>query len=323
MFKRILARLGALALILNLTCVGCSKQNTEISKSGTYFDTVITITLYEDSPKILDGCFALAQKYDNYFSTTTPSSDIAKINSHAGEFVTVHAETRKLIEKSLYYSEITDGNFDITVGHLSDLWKKAIKTHTVPNPSAIQRAKSSVDYRKIEISGDKIKIASDQALDLGGIAKGYIADRIKEYLNSQGIKSGLINLGGNIYAMSKKPNGESYTIGIKKPFTNTNEAFDSVTVTNTSVVTSGNYERYFKQNDTIYHHIIDLKTGYPCQNDLNSVTIISDKSIDGDALSTSLFLLGEKDSQKVIDHFKNLEVRFINKDNQESILRSR
>ncbi len=322
MYKRILARLTALALMINLTCVGCSKQNTEISKSGTYFDTVITITLYEQAPEILDGCFALAQKYDNYFSTTTPSSDIAKINSHAGEFVSVHSDTRKLIEESIHYSKITDGNFDITVGHLSKLWKDAILSHTVPSDESVQRALATVDYHQIEIDGNRIRIGRNQALDLGGIAKGYIADRIKAYLNKHGIKSGLINLGGNIYAMSKKPNGDSYTVGIKKPFTKTNEVIDSVTVTNKSVVTSGNYERYFKKNDTIYHHIIDLKTGYPCQNDLNSVTIISEKSIDGDALSTSLFLMGEADSQKVIDKFDNLEVRFINKDNQESTRRN-
>ena len=315
--KRIATLVLISIILLNLT--SCSKENTEISKSGTFFDTVITITLYDESQNdVLQKLFSLAQKYDNYFSTTNPSSDIAKINSNAGSYVKVHPETIDIIKKSIKYSKLTEGNFDITIGRLSMLWKKAIESHSLPSEDEINEAKETVDYRKIEITNNAVRIAPNQELDLGGIAKGYIADKMKAYLEKENVHSALINLGGNILCLDPKPNGDQYKIGIKKPFTKTNESLDSMEISNKSVVTSGIYERYFKKDGKIYHHIIDLKTGYPCKNDLNSVTIISDSSTDGDALSTSLFLLGEKKAKKVVKKLDNIEVLFVHKDLSET-----
>lgn len=316
-----LKKLKALLLIplILLSAGGCAPRSESISRSGNYFDTVITITLYRpDQEKYLDGCFKLAQKYENYFSTTIADSDISKINSANGSPVRVHEETADIIKKSIEYSRLTDGCFDISVGALSSLWQDAIKEKKVPDDSVIKEAVKTIDYTKIKIDHNMVSTAPGQKLDLGGIAKGYIADKMKLYLEKNHVKSALINLGGNVLTLGKKPDGSKYLIGIKKPFTENGEIIDTLSVSNRSVVTSGTYERYFKYDGRIYHHILDLKTGYPVQNDLDSVTIISDKSTDGDALSTSLFLLGEKKARKLIKNLDNVDAIFVHKDLSES-----
>ena len=317
MIKKLTGKTLSIIFLLNLmiSFSGCQRNYSEINRSGTYFDTIITITLYDkDQSSYLDGCMKLAEKYENYFSTTIPTSDIAKINSSAGSPVEVHQDTIDIIKKSIKYSEMTDGRFDITIGKLSSLWQEAIKTKTVPDADAIESARQTVDYKNINISGKSVRIAPGQAIDLGGIAKGYIADKMASYLKKHGVKSALINLGGNVYCINEKPDGSKYNVGIKKPFSKSGEVASSVECANTSVVTSGTYERYFKKNGIIYHHIIDLTTGYPCQNKFDSVTIISKNSTDGDALSTSLFLLSKKDIKKFIRNHNDIEVRIVAKD---------
>lgn len=306
-----------LTLIISLNISSCGKSTEPISKSGTYFDTIITITLYDsDKESVIDGCFKLAQKYEDYFSTTNPDSDIAKINSAGGKPVKVHSETIDIIKKSLYYSELTCGKFDITVGKLSKIWQNAIKSSTIPDDSEIKNALSTIDYHGIKISGNNVSLSvPDQELDLGGIAKGYIADRMREYIFKKSVKSGIINLGGNVVVLGDKPDGTNYNIGIQKPFSENGSVITSVEVSDESMVTSGTYERFFKKNGIVYHHILDLSTGYPCQNELNSVTILSKESVDGDALSTSCFCLGEEKSRELLKKLGNINAIFVDKNN--------
>jgi thiamine biosynthesis lipoprotein len=313
LIKQIL--LTSIILVSTLSMSSCKKNEEPISKSGTYFDTVITITLYDPNQEdVIDGCFKLAQKYEDYFSTTNPESDIAKINSANGNPVNVHSDTIDIIKKGIYYSSLTDGKFDITVGKLSKLWQNAIKTSTVPADSDIKEALSTVNYRGININGNNVNLTiPDQELDLGGIAKGYIADKMKAYILKQGVKSGIINLGGNVVVLGHKPDGSDYNVGIQKPFSETGEVITSISVNDESMVTSGTYERYFKKNGTVYHHILDLSTGYPCNNNLNSVTILSKKSVDGDALSTSCFCLGEEQSRILLKKIGNIDAVFVDK----------
>lgn len=313
--KRICLVLLTLIFVLNIS--SCGKNTEPISRSGTYFDTIITITLYDsDREDVIDGCFKLAQKYEDYFSTTNPDSDIAKINSAGGKPVKVHAETIDIIKKSLYYSELTNGKFDITVGKLSKIWQNAIKTSTVPDDTEIKNALSTVDYHGININGNYVNLTvPNQELDLGGIAKGYIADRMREYILKKNIKSGIINLGGNVVVLGNKPDGSEYNIGIQKPFSENGSVITSVKVSDESMVTSGTYERFFKKDGVVYHHILDLDTGYPCQNELNSVTILSKESVDGDALSTSCFCLGEEKSKELLKKLDNVDAIFVDKNN--------
>ena len=166
----------------------------------------------------------------------------------------------------------------------------------------------------ILIEGNTVTLLDpDMAIDLGGIAKGYMADQLKEYLLNEGVQSALIDLGGNILAVGSKPDNSNYTIGIKKPFED-DEMIATESINDISVVTSGCYERYFKISDTLYHHILDTKTGYPINNGLWSVTILSDSSMEGDAYSTICICLGFDDALKLIEKTEGMEALFITED---------
>lgn len=307
-------------VLVYITCIllsGCSRNIEPISKSGFYFDTVITVTLYDiEQVDLLDDCFTLAQKYENLFSKTIESSDIYKINHSNGEAITVDKETLFLIEKAVSYAKLSDRTIDPTVLPLSDLWAFG-KNETVPDSKAIESALSKVNYENIIIdkaTSTVILKNPNSGIDLGFIAKGYIADKMKEYLTSKGVKSGLINLGGNILTIGEKPNKTSYVLGIKKPFSKDNSTITNVSVKDKSLVTSGIYERCFYENDILYHHILNTKTGYPITNELLSVTILSDSSMEGDAYSTMCLCLGLKEGMELIEATEGLEALFITDD---------
>jgi len=154
------------------------------------------------------------------------------------------------------------------------------------------------------------------SLDLGGIAKGYAADKIAEFLIENNINKALISLGGNIFALGSNEIDEPWKVGIKNPFSDESEIIGYVKVTNKSVVTSGIYERYFIEDNKRYHHILNPFTGYPYENDIFGVTIISDKSVDGDALSTIAFSYGIKKGLDFINSMENVEAIFISKNKE-------
>ena len=167
-----------------------SGSGESISKSGFYFNTVITVTLYGTKDEtLLDDCFSLADTYENYFSNTIADSDVSKINAAGGAPVTVHEETAELIKKGLYYGDLSNGKFDITIGKLSDLWDistKALLDQTdasmIPSDDEIKKALTTVDYQNVVVDGNTVTLKDPSAkIDLGGIAKGYIADRMKDY----------------------------------------------------------------------------------------------------------------------------------------------
>lgn len=308
-----------------LSFSGCSTSNQKISKSGFYFNTVISVTIYDASKEhLLEECFQLADMYEGYFSKTIPQSDISRINAAAGTPVEVHTETIELLELGIYYGNLSNGKFDITIGKLSDLWDISTKallddttlnTSYIPDDSSIEAALATVDYSQIFIDGNMVTLKNpDSAIDLGGIAKGYIADKMKLFLNENGIAGGIINLGGNVLTLGAKENGESYTIGIQKPFSTDGSAIAAVEVTDKTVVSSGSYERYFEVNGKQYHHILDVETGYPYENHLLGVTIITDSSAHADALSTTCFSLGLEDGLALIEALENTEAIFITDD---------
>ena len=325
MKRKLTVLILVITLIFSQLMCGCSKSNEPLTKSGFYFNTVISVTIYENaSEKDLDECFQLAEQYENYFSNTIPDSDVSKINDAGGTPVTVHDETIELLETGIAYGNLSEGRFDITIGKLSDLWDistKALLEETdasmIPSDTDIAAALATVDYRNIKIDGNEVTLLdADARIDLGGIAKGYIADRMKEFLNERGITNGFINLGGNVLALGGKQNGGAYTIGIQKPFAQDNSAIASVEVTDETVVSSGIYERNFSVNGTLYHHILDVTTGYPYDNGLAGVTIITKNSVDGDALSTTCFSLGLEDGMALIEELEDTEAIFITTDNE-------
>lgn len=306
----------AAVLLSFLILTGCSGKDASITKNGTYFDTVIQIELYDtDAEDELDHCFEICEKYENLFSRTKEGSDVYRINHARGESVSVSNETARLIQTGLHYSEISDGAFDITIAPLSILWDFKNNDGTIPSQEDIDEVKSHVGYENVELNGTTVTLKDPEAaIDLGALAKGYIADRIKRYLTSQGIESGVINLGGNVLTIGNKPDGEPYNIGIQKPFSKKNEVITSVKTSGGSIVSSGNYERYFEKDGKIYHHILDPKTGYPVDNNLYGVTIISEGSITGDALSTTCFALGLKKGMELIESMDDVDALFITSD---------
>ncbi|MDD6492235.1 MAG: FAD:protein FMN transferase [Firmicutes bacterium] len=317
---------------LCVTCLlsvsGCSKEQKRISKNGFYFDTIISITLYgTDDDSSIDQCFSMAKEYEQKFSNTIENSEISKINAAGGEYVTVSHDTVRLLTDAIRYGDISRGKFDVTIGGLSDLWNiseiaKNLETEdneadasVLPAQKEIEKELSHVDYRNIEISGNQVRLKDPEAkLDVGGIAKGFIADQMREYLTGQGITEGVISLGGNVLTLGPKQSKDAYTIGIQKPFADTGTAMASLSVKDASVVTSGIYERYYRVDGKLYHHILDTKTGYPVENHIEQVTIISEKSIDGDALSTACFALGLEQGMELIENTDGVEALFLTDD---------
>lgn len=294
---------------------GCTTNKDPISKTGIYFDTVITIKLYDSQDaELLEQCFAYCDEFEQLISRTIETSEISKINNSKGNPVTVSDTTIELLEMGKSYSALTHGAFDITIAPLSALWDFKNNPGNVPSNDEIQDALSHVSYENIILSGHTVTLLDpDMAIDLGAIAKGYMADKLKDYLLSEGVESAIIDLGGNILAIGNKPDNSNFTIGIKKPFSD-GEMISTESIHDISVVTSGCYERYFEVDDTIYHHILNTETGYPCDNGLYSVTIFSEKSVDGDALSTSCFALGLEEGVKLIKSLDGVDALFVTDD---------
>lgn len=315
-YKRLTALLTASILLLS-GCSGLPRERSQIY-TDMLFDTVIRVEIFDSVDEdVLKGCEKLCKKYDSMFSNKIEDSEISRINSAGGNPVEVSKETITLIKKGIYYSEMSNGAFDITIAPVSNLWDFKAETPSVPAPEAIAEAVSHVNYENIIIRDNTVKLTDPQAgIDLGAIAKGYIADRIKDYLEDEGVKHAMINLGGNVLAMGTKLDGSDYNIGIQKPFDESGESITSVRISNKSVVTSGIYQRYFKADDKIYHHILDPNTGYPCENNLYSVTILTDSSLTADALSTTCFLLGYDKGMKLINQLDNVDAIFITNDDQ-------
>lgn len=303
--------------IITFLLPGCSRNSTPISKSDIYFDTIITITVYDDNHIVfLDECFSIAEKYENLLSKTVETSDIYKINHSNQKPTVVDNETIYLLEKALEYAKITNGVIDPTILPLSDLWNFG-ENNTVPLSKDIASSLSYVGYENVIIDKETNSVILNHpnaGIDLGFIAKGYIADKMKEYLLSNGVESALINLGGNILTIGNKPDGSPYVLGIQEPFSDGQSSIPNVSIRDKSLVTSGVYERYFYENGILYHHILDTKTGYPIDNNIWGVTILSDSSMEGDAYSTICLCLGLEDGMKLIEKTEGLEAMFITND---------
>ena len=314
------ARTLLLLCLLLFSLTGCSAlqsysaKNAVISDTDFYFDTVVKITLCgtKDS-SILDECFSEMAKYESLLSRTRKGSDIWNINHSNGEPVEVSDITIELLELALHYSELSGGVFDPPIASIVSLWNFTDNTEKViPEEAALTEALSHVNYRNIQIKDNTVTLLDPKAsIDLGAIAKGYIADQLKTFLINKEVTGALINLGGNNLALGTKPGNQPWKIGIQKPFGETSDLAATLSIDGKSVVTSGNYERYFEKDGQIYHHILDTTTGYPIQNHLNGVTILSDSSADGDALSTTCFALGLEDGMALIESLPDIEAMFI------------
>lgn len=323
MLKKCVKSTEILYLITIFTITGCLLSGCQasspqpISRTAFYLDTVITITLYDVSPsegeKLLDHCMTLVENYENLLSKTIEGSDVWNINHSAGAPVTVHEDTASLLSTAWDYASRYDGVIDPAIGTLTDLWNfSETGNHLVPSPGEITNALSHVSYTNIILRGNQVTLEDPECrIDLGFIAKGYIADRLREYLLSQHVDSAIINLGGNVLTIGTKPDGTPFQVGVQKPFDDRGATALVLSVANRSVVSSGNYERYFEINHILYHHILSTENGYPADSGLSQVTILSANSVDGDALSTLCFILGYEKGRTLIDSLPDVEAVFI------------
>lgn len=321
----------------NITDADTSTTGNEpISISSIKLNTAVQITIYDSQDKtLLDDCLALCDKYELIFSRTNEKSELYKLNHRkdtsdkdpnadgqttpypvSGTADTWHIseDLASLLSEGLDITRESDGAFDIAIAPLTSLWDFTAEDPKVPDDAAIQKALPLCSSDGVTIDGQDITLPSDDIqFDVGAIAKGYIADRLKDFLVKKGVNNAIINLGGNVLCIGSKPDGTPFKVGIQKPFADRNETEAVMDITGKSVVSSGIYERCFKQNGKLYHHILNPKTGYPYDNSLISVTIISDQSVDGDALSTTCFALGLEDGLKFAEK-KGVQAVFITED---------
>ncbi|EOC99651.1 FAD:protein FMN transferase [Caldisalinibacter kiritimatiensis] len=295
---------------------GKQYTNEPISKTGFLLGTIVEVKIYDQVDEaIFDKVFNILDEIENKMSVNIQTSEVSKINNNAGiKSVNVSEETFNVINKGKYYSSISNGNFDISIGPLVELWNIGSGNEQIPSSKQIQEALNNIDYRNIILDKSNYSVRLSKKgmmIDLGGIAKGYAADKIASYLKDNNINSAIINLGGNVYALGARPDKTPWKIAIQNPLETRGTYLGTVELKDKSVVSSGVYERYFVHNDKRYHHILSPFTGYPVENSLLSVTIVSDKSIDGDGLSTAVFTLGLDKGANLINSLEGIEAIFI------------
>jgi thiamine biosynthesis lipoprotein len=327
--KRLTALLFAGLIITHSGCANNAPE-AEVSRGEDYLlNTYCTMTVYEAGREALIGeAFAYARSLENLLSRTIAGSEVTAVNqSPAGEAVAVSAETAAVLERGLYYGALSGGLFDISVGALTELWDFSSTDPRVPVRADIDQALGTVGYQGIDLARDAEgagafvrKRLGGTHIDLGGIAKGYIADRVKDFLESRGVRTALINFGGNVVVLGGKADGTPWMVGLEKPFspeddgTGTRELSGEIAVTHGSVVTSGVYERKFEESGQVYHHILDPATGFPRESDLVSATIWGPSSADCDALSTLCLMLGLDAALDLIEGLELYEAIFIRED---------
>ena len=313
----------SLLLIFSLAILGgCSKDNkaTEpLSRSEVLMGTVVTVSLYDSNDEaILDKVFNKVKDLESILSINENGTLVDEINEEAGiKPVKVDDDTYNIVKKGIEYSNLSNGLFDISVGPIVKLWNIGLPEARVPSQEEIDEKLPLIEYSDIEIDDTNKTIflkRKGMMIDLGGIAKGYTADVISNILTEEGVKSAIINLGGNVFAHGSKVNGDDWKIGIQNPFTERGGIIGTITTSNKSVVTSGIYERYIEQDGVKYHHILSPFTGYPYDNEIAGITIVSDKSVDGDALSTSVFAMGVEKGMEFVNTLDGIDAIFITKD---------
>lgn len=285
------------------------------------FNTVIDLDAYGE-PEACRTAFkqaqALCRTYERLFSRTLPHSDIARINSAKGHPVDIDPLTYDLLSRALAYCEASEGAFDITIGPAVRLWN--FHESVAPDASALADAVRHVDWRQLKLRKDSASCCArlddpEAAVDVGGIAKGWIADALIEALEGFGLSGAIVNLGGNVAVSGTKPSGEPWNVGVRDP-RDPARLIGAVPLTGGSAVTSGIYERCFTAPDGAFcHHILSPRTGMPVVTDVAGVTVICEKSIDAEGFSTTLLALGAERGRALVQrHPEILQAFFVTPD---------
>ena len=334
--------ISAAAAAASFTLAGCivsgpvstGTESVSETASGTFafkkdpvtvnafmLDTYISISAYQDVDEaVLKETLKLCENYEDMFSMQKEGSALYNLNENVTD--RVPAELGQVISKALEWSAKSEGGFQISIGRVSELWDFTSGAHTIPSDEDMAAALMTVDDTKIRAypadKNDKnseyiVEKPAATKLDLGAVAKGYIADKLKEDLLSRGITSAVINLGGNVLCVGDK-NGEPFNIGIRKPFAGDTDMITVLALKDCSAVSSGISERFFEENGMIYHHILNPETGYPYENDLLQTTVISKDSFTGDILSTLCYALGPDKALELCKSEADTELILVDKD---------
>ncbi len=272
----------------------------------------------KEAAHVLKSAASYIDQYESKYSVQREDSVLSQLNGSASNTaLDADEETIWLIHMAMEYAQLTDGYFDISVLPLVDLWGIGTSSPHVPTDQEREGALERIGYKNVDIDTEKKQITflkEDMGLDLGGIAKGYIGDVVRDLMEDYGVKSAFINLGGNIVVVGNKSNGDPWRIGVQNPVELRGAYVGVLEILDESIVTSGGYERFFEKDGEAYHHILNPYTGFPAESDLSSVTIVSKSSTDADALSTSSFMLGLEKATELVNNLDEVEAVFITTD---------
>ena len=283
-------------LVAALMLAGCGAQTSEEESSQTRevyaMDTVMTLEAYgQNADAALDEAVAEIERLDALWSIASSDGEIARLN--AKKKITASADTLALLTRAKEISAATDGLFSTTIAPLMEAWGFTSGDYRVPDGVELSALLARVDDEEIAISDSTVTIPADAKVDLGGIAKGFTSARVMEIFRENGVKTGILSLGGNVQALGTKPDGSLWRVGLQDP-ADERALFAALEIDDKAVITSGAYERNFEQDGVVYHHIIDPRTGYPAESGLSSVTIVSDDGTLADGLSTALYIMGKE-----------------------------
>lgn len=279
----------SLLVLSVLFLTACQSDTQSYTAYTAAMDTSATVTVYGDGKAAAEECARLFEALDGELSVTASGSLVASLNKNGS--VSASEDLASLIEKANYIAGITDGAFNICVYPLVKLWGFTTGAYRVPDDEEIAAAVSVVAASSVTVS-EGYAVVNGGAVDFGGIAKGYAAEKMAQLLKERGVGAAVISLGGNIRTVGKKPNGEKWRIGINSP--TGGGIIGTLSLDEAAVVTSGSYLRCFEKDGQTYHHIIDPASGYPASNGLVSVTVVAADAVLADGLSTAFFVMGKE-----------------------------
>lgn len=307
-----------LCLCLLTSCASGGAGNSGMQTAEIFaMNTVMTLTVYgENASELLDEARNMIYRYENMFSVNVEDSDIGRLNRAGGGPVTVSADTYEVIRESVEISARTDGLFDISVYPLVCAWGFTTDEYRIPDEDERARLLQAVDCKKIQLGENHtVTLPADMKIDLGGIAKGYVSQKLVGLFRERKAEAAVISLGGNVQTYGKKPDGTPFTVGITDP-ADGSSVYGTIEAEETAVVTSGAYQRYFERDGVIYHHIIDKRTGTPAETDLASATVLSADGAEADALATALFMMGKERAIAFDREHENIKCILIDKNNE-------
>jgi len=314
-------RTACVFVISLLFFMGCTKITSLAPpyRTESVLGTICSITLFDQANvQVYQDIFSKLREIENLMSVNLPESDVAKINAAAGiEPVQVNDDVFTVIERAVFYAEISGGAFDPTIGPLVSLWRIATDHPRVPSQEEIDEVLPLINWRDVELDPQRRTVflkRQGMALDLGGIAKGYAVDETTQIIREARLKRAIIDLGGDVMIYGEKQDKSPWKVGIQNPLGNRGAYIGIVEGKDITVVTTGVYERNFTSDGTKYHHVFSPTDGYPVNNGLMSVTIVANVSMDADALSTATFVMGYEKGLALLESFDGIEGVFVFED---------